>query len=102
MRDTSLLIPMLLSLISRHFTTETIIFTEKKAEAHKLHVILGLLGIKSAELHGNLNQTQRLRALDRFAKKEVDFLIATDVAARGLDVKVETGKSCQLGSANSY
>lgn len=86
-RDTSLLIPMLLSLISRHFTTETIIFTEKKAEAHKLHVILGLLGLKSAELHGNLNQTQRLRALDRFAKKEVDFLIATDVAARGLDVK---------------
>ena len=37
---------------------------------------------------GNLNQTQRLRALDRFSKKEVDFLIATDVAARGLDIKV--------------
>lgn len=79
---------MLLSIITRHFTTETIIFAEQKVEAHLLHIILGLMGLKSAELHGNLNQTQRLRALDRFSKKEVDFLIATDVAARGLDIKV--------------
>ena len=50
--------------------------------------MLGLLGLHCAELHGDLNQTQRLQALDRFAKKEVDFLLATDVAARGLDIKV--------------
>ena len=81
---------MLLSIITRHFTTETIIFAEQKVEAHLLHIILGLMGLKSAELHGNLNQTQRLRALDRFSKKEVDFLIATDVAARGLDIKVDS------------
>ncbi|CBK21543.2 uncharacterized protein [Blastocystis hominis] len=86
-KDESLRTAMLLSIITRHFKTETIIFAERKAEAHLLHIILGLLGLKSAELHGNLNQTQRLRALDRFSKKEVDFLIATDVAARGLDIK---------------
>ena len=79
---------MLLSLLTRNFPKETIVFCEKKAEAHNLHIMLGLLGIQSAELHGNLNQTQRLRALDKFMKKEVDVLLATDVAARGLDIKV--------------
>ena len=79
---------MLLSLLTRNFPSETIVFCEKKAEAHHLHILLGLFGLNSAELHGNLNQTQRLQALDRFAKKEVDILLATDVAARGLDIKV--------------
>ena len=72
--------PMLLSLLTRHFPTETIVFCEKKAEAHRLHIILGLMGLRSSEL--------RLQALDRFAKKEVDIMLATDVAARGLDIKV--------------
>ena len=55
-------------------------------------IVLGLLGLHCAELHGDLNQTQRLQALDRFAKKEVDFLLATDVAARGLDIKVRAAR----------
>ncbi|KAK8813884.1 DEAD/DEAH box RNA helicase [Blastocystis sp. ATCC 50177/Nand II] len=79
--------PMLVALLKRQFTSETIIFCEKKSEAHRLQIVLGLLGLHCAELHGDLNQTQRLQALDRFAKKEVDFLLATDVAARGLDIK---------------
>lgn len=87
-KDNSNLDAMLLSLLTRNFPKETIVFCEKKAEAHNLHIMLGLLGIQSAELHGNLNQTQRLRALDKFMKKEVDVLLATDVAARGLDIKV--------------
>ena len=84
--------PMLLSLLTRHFPTETIVFCEKKAEAHRLHIILGLMGLRSSELHGNLTQSQRLQALDRFAKKEVDIMLATDVAARGLDIKVGMGE----------
>lgn len=87
MRDEEQREPMLLSLLTRHFPSETIVFCEKKVEAHRLHIILGLMGIKSSELHGNLTQTQRLQALDRFAKKEVDIMLATDVAARGLDIK---------------
>lgn len=80
--------PMLLSLLTRHFPSETIVFCETKIEAHRLHVILGLMGLHSSELHGNLTQSQRLQALDRFSKKEVDIMLATDVAARGLDIKV--------------
>ena len=79
---------MLLSLLVRHFPSETIVFCETKVEAHRLHVILGLMGLHSSELHGNLTQSQRLQALDRFSKKEVDIMLATDVAARGLDIKV--------------
>ena len=50
------------------------------------------MGLRSSELHGNLTQSQRLQALDRFAKKEVDIMLATDVAARGLDIKVGMGE----------
>ena len=92
MKDVAQREPRLVALLKRQFTSETIIFCEKKSEAHRLQIVLGLLGLHCAELHGDLNQTQRLQALDRFAKKEVDFLLATDVAARGLDIKVRAAR----------
>ncbi|XP_045473248.1 probable ATP-dependent RNA helicase DDX27 [Harmonia axyridis] len=79
--------PILAALVCRIFREHTMIFVQTKKQAHRLHVLLGLLGVKVAELHGNLTQPQRLDALDRFKKKEVDILVATDVAARGLDIK---------------
>ncbi|GJN35029.1 hypothetical protein PR202_gb23755 [Eleusine coracana subsp. coracana] len=57
-----------------------------KQSAHRLKIIFGLSSLKAAELHGNLTQAQRLEALEVFKKQEVDFLIATDVAARGIDI----------------
>ncbi|KAI3929106.1 hypothetical protein MKW92_027689 [Papaver armeniacum] len=77
---------VLLALCSKTFTSQVIIFSGTKEAAHRLKIIFGLCGLKAAELHGNLTQVQRLDALEVFRKQEVDFLIATDVAARGLDI----------------
>ncbi|XP_011045063.1 PREDICTED: DEAD-box ATP-dependent RNA helicase 28 isoform X1 [Populus euphratica] len=77
---------VLLALCSKTFTSKAIIFSGTKQAAHRLKILFGLSGFKAAELHGNLTQAQRLDALELFRKQEVDFLIATDVAARGLDI----------------
>ncbi|KAL5706470.1 RNA helicase [Ranunculus cassubicifolius] len=77
---------VLLALCSKTFTSKVIIFSGTKQAAHRLKILFGLAGFKAAELHGNLTQVQRLDALELFKKQEVDYLIATDVAARGLDI----------------
>ncbi|KAM7500396.1 hypothetical protein LguiA_024810 [Lonicera macranthoides] len=77
---------VLLALCSKTFTSKAIIFSGTKQAAHRLKILFGLAGYKAAELHGNLTQAQRLDALELFRKQQVDFLIATDVAARGLDI----------------
>ena len=77
---------MLLALLTRTFQSETIVFFDTKAKAHRMMILCGLCGIKCAELHGNLTQAQRLEALEQFRKGEVDILLATDLAARGLDI----------------
>lgn len=82
---------MLLALLTRTYTHQVIVFFDTKVAAHRLMVLAGLCGIKCAELHGNLTQPQRLTALEDFRKGEVDVLLATDLAARGLDIdKVKT------------
>ncbi|ENN72073.1 probable ATP-dependent RNA helicase DDX27 [Dendroctonus ponderosae] len=74
------------ALVRRTFRESCMIFVQTKKQAHHIHILLGMLGLKVAELHGNLTQPQRLEALDKFKNKEVDVLVATDVAARGLDI----------------
>jgi hypothetical protein len=59
---------------------------QSKRHAHRMFLVLSLSGLSCAELHGNLSQGQRLEALDRFRRKEVDILLATDLASRGLDI----------------
>lgn len=75
------------ALLTRTFHDRVIIFAQTKKQCHRMHVMLGLLGLKIGELHGDLSQTQRLETLKRFKNEEIDILIATDLAARGLDIE---------------
>ncbi|KAI9019801.1 P-loop containing nucleoside triphosphate hydrolase protein, partial [Hyaloraphidium curvatum] len=77
---------ILASLVMRTYKAETIIFFGSKAAAHQMKIVFGLLGLKAAELHGDLSQLQRLEALEQFRDRQVDFLLATDLASRGLDI----------------
>ena len=78
----------LLSLLSRSFKgKETIVFAKTKIQAHRLKIVLGLSNIRACELHGDMTQTQRLAALEDFrSNADTKIMVATDVAARGLDI----------------
>ncbi|KAK9369417.1 P-loop containing nucleoside triphosphate hydrolase protein [Lipomyces kononenkoae] len=66
------------------------VFVATKETAHRLRVVLGLIGIKVGELHGALSQDQRLTGITGFRNSTVPVLVCTDLASRGLDIpKVE-------------
>ena len=77
---------IVLALCSRTFTSKCLVFVQAKLTAHRLRIIFGLAGLKAGELHGKLTQAQRIQSLDQFSNDELDFLICTDVAGRGLDI----------------
>ncbi|RDB28494.1 ATP-dependent RNA helicase DRS1 [Hypsizygus marmoreus] len=82
---------LLTALCKRTFKSNVIIFLRSKKLAHQMRIVFSLLGMKCEELHGDLSQEQRLKALQLFRDGSVDFLMATDLASRGLDIKgVET------------
>jgi superfamily II DNA/RNA helicase len=64
----------------------TLVFVRTKHGADRLVKRLAARGVNAAALHGNKSQRQREQALSRFASGAVDTLVATDVAARGIDV----------------
>jgi ATP-dependent RNA helicase DDX21 len=65
---------------------QTIIFTSTKEEADKLCSSRYFGHLKSQVLHGDISQATRQRTLRQFRENEIDVLVATDVAARGLDI----------------
>lgn len=68
----------------------TIVFCNSIDCVRRLHNLFSLLGCRPLPLHANMIQKQRLKNLERFRDNEDSFLVATDVAARGLDIpKVE-------------
>jgi ATP-dependent RNA helicase RhlE len=67
--------------------SQALVFTRTKHGASRLAEQLGRDGIRAAAIHGNKSQSQRVRALDDFKAEQVDVLVATDIAARGIDIE---------------
>lgn len=84
--------PAVLAWLLKKLSTSqrVIVFVARKETAHKLRIVLGLLGMKIGELHGALTQEQRLQSVTNFKNLTVPVLICTDLASRGLDIpKIE-------------
>ncbi len=77
---------LLIHLITRGNWTRILVFTRTKHGANKLTEKLAAQGISAAALHSNKSQSFRTRTLEAFKNGEIRILVATDVAARGLDI----------------
>jgi len=77
----------LLQIIKSREIKQAFVFVNSKLGCARLARSLERDGLKTAALHGDKSQDERLKALDAFKKGEVDLLVCTDVAARGLDIK---------------
>ncbi|KAI0485337.1 P-loop containing nucleoside triphosphate hydrolase protein [Xylariaceae sp. FL0804] len=76
----------LIYLVNEFAGRSTIIFTRTVLEAQRVSFLLRKLGFGAIPLHGQLSQSARLGALNKFKAGSRDILVATDVAARGLDI----------------
>jgi len=77
---------LLMDLLKGDALEKTIIFGETKFGVQRLSDMIDKAGIRSVAIHGNKSQGQRNRALNDFKNSRVSVLVATDVAARGLDI----------------
>jgi len=77
---------LLSHLISSQNWKQVLVFTRTKHGANRLTEQLGKDGIHAAAIHGNKSQTARTKALAGFKQGEIRVLVATDIAARGLDI----------------
>ena len=77
---------LLADLIHRNGWSQVLVFTRTKHGANNLARKLARAGLVSAVIHGNKSQNARVRALEDFKRGKVRVLVATDIAARGLDI----------------
>ncbi|MFO8125251.1 DEAD/DEAH box helicase [Yoonia sp.] len=77
---------LLIELLDKHRDELAIVFGRTKHGCEKLYKVLEKKGFAAASIHGNKSQGQRQRALDAFKAGKTRVLVATDVAARGLDI----------------
>jgi ATP-dependent RNA helicase DeaD len=78
---------LLMELVETHRPFLAVIFCRTIRRVSKLYDALKANGFECDELHGDLSQAKRERVMERFRKAEMQLLVATDVAARGLDVE---------------
>ncbi len=77
---------LLVDLIERNKLDSVLVFTRTKHGADKVSKALGKKQIRSEAIHGNKSQNARQRALTQFKNRQIQVLVATDIAARGIDV----------------
>jgi ATP-dependent RNA helicase RhlE len=77
---------LLKKILTKPDVERAIVFSRTKRGANMLAQKLLLSGLKAAAIHGNKSQGARQRALEAFRTKQIDVLVATDVAARGIDI----------------
>jgi superfamily II DNA/RNA helicase len=77
----------LISLLRADDVTSALIFANRKTTVRELNKSLKRSGFSTGEIHGDMDQGSRIAELDRFKKGEINILVASDVAARGLDIK---------------
>ncbi|TPG13254.1 DEAD/DEAH box helicase [Sphingomonas koreensis] len=78
---------MLRDLLRQDEVRNAIIFCNRKTTVRELNKSLKRSGFKTGEIHGDMDQSERIAELDLFKQGEVTILVASDVAARGLDIK---------------
>jgi len=79
-------VDLLVELLKDNTIYSALAFTRTKARANRLAAALGKHGIVAERIHGDRSQAQRTRALDDFKRGKYRVLVATDIAARGIDV----------------
>jgi ATP-dependent RNA helicase RhlE len=77
---------LLIELLKRNHTESVLIFTRTKHRTDRVAMQLRAAGFKAAPIHGDLAQNRRQATLDGFRSGSIKILVATDIAARGIDV----------------
>ena len=78
---------LLIELIKTKKWDQALVFTRTKHGADRLQKQLDKVNINSKAIHGNKTQNNRMKALEAFKNNKIQILVATDVAARGIDIK---------------
>jgi len=78
--------PLLVALLKKNDMNDALVFTRTKHRANRLAQHLVAAGIRAERIHGNRSQAQRTEALAGFKSGKYQVLVATDIAARGIDV----------------
>lgn len=79
-------LPLLITLLKDQSIESLLIFTQMKHAADKLCKSLNLANIRTEAIHGNKSQAARQSALKKFKNRQIRVLVATDIAARGIDI----------------
>ena len=78
---------LLVHVLTNHTIDSALVFTKTKHTADRVAKNLNKAGIRAEAIHGDKSQGQRQRALDNFKQRQTRVLVATDIAARGIDIE---------------